>query len=181
MEFGNMMFGNSRGNYHIPRDEGYEEQLERLFDAYGGPDWHREWGYSPPFENDTFEVFSYWWGDCECGFDERDGEWDATHEHSEDCYQEELNRRRIELGLRHWIGDAFVPSMLPYEAYRRVEQKLYDDMCAEYNKPKQGCAVHCTCDYEKDYEKWRETNDHDPNCGIAKPNFLYKPTGFSIS
>ena len=34
MELGNMLNGNSRGEYPLKRSAGFEEELERLFDAY---------------------------------------------------------------------------------------------------------------------------------------------------
>ena len=43
MELGNLMFGNSRGEYPIGRDGcGFEEELYRLFDAYSPKRWATE-------------------------------------------------------------------------------------------------------------------------------------------
>jgi len=79
MELGNMLFGNSRGSYRVERtDENYLE-FERLFNAYS-PDRdfsYREYGVE--FENDTFWVMPYWWGDCTCGCDEN------LEDHELDC------------------------------------------------------------------------------------------------
>ena len=48
----------------------------------------------------------------------------------------------------------------------------------------QGCAVHCTCDYEQRYTKFITDkgyeDGHKETCLLVKSNFLYKPTGFSI-
>jgi len=71
MELGNMLFGNSRGDFPIERHTGFETELTRLFDSY---DQTGNRGYSPKFENDTFSVFPYYWGECDCG-----------EEHSPDC------------------------------------------------------------------------------------------------
>jgi hypothetical protein len=76
IELGNYFFGHSKGGVPIPRGAGWEDQLKRLFDAYA-PDRDRSWrDYGDPFENDTFCVAEYWWGDCTCG---------AVSEHKPDC------------------------------------------------------------------------------------------------
>lgn len=61
MELGNAVFGHSRGTVEIPRYEGYEEHLLRLFKACekSGD------GYGVEFVSDTFEIHRYWWGDDE--------------------------------------------------------------------------------------------------------------------
>jgi len=67
MELGNMMFGNSRGEYPVERLDRYYYEFERLFNAYA-PDRNNLWReYGVEFENDTFWVFPYYWGDCTCG------------------------------------------------------------------------------------------------------------------
>lgn len=63
MELGNMMFGNSRGQFPIERD-GWEEELERLFEAYADGEVNY---YGEEYENSVFLVMPYWWGDCTCG------------------------------------------------------------------------------------------------------------------
>ena len=65
MEFGNLMFGNSRGEYLFPdRALASCEEWESLCKAadvcsgYGTPEHGGEW----IFENDTFIIRPYWWG-----------------------------------------------------------------------------------------------------------------------
>ena len=72
MELGNMLFGNSRGEFPVPRTEEFYAQLVRLFDAYAAErnnSW-REYGVA--FENEVFSVTPYYWGDCTCGMEEKD-------------------------------------------------------------------------------------------------------------
>ena len=67
MELGNLIFGNSRGEYAVRPREVYQDAFCRFlydngFDGYGTPpegvnDWF--------FENDTFIVRSYYWGEDE--------------------------------------------------------------------------------------------------------------------
>lgn len=75
MELGNAVFGHSRGEHHIERGIGFEEELMRLFDvAFAKVD---EWGrsYGHEFKNDTWECHPYCWCDREecpqCGTGEQ--------------------------------------------------------------------------------------------------------------
>lgn len=71
MEIGNIIFGNSRGEYHLPRGK-WQDKFWELVEAYNPGDGY---GYAPkgsPFEtdrggyeNDTFLVNPYYWGDDE--------------------------------------------------------------------------------------------------------------------
>jgi len=51
MELGNLLFGNSRGKYQVPRYAGWEDEFYRLIDAIGGE--------IVEFENNTFWIFPY--------------------------------------------------------------------------------------------------------------------------
>lgn len=72
MELGNMIFGHSRGTYEVPREDKWEERIEKFFnhfalDWYGHPAVGR---YKPGVEiNDRggittakFEINPYYWG-----------------------------------------------------------------------------------------------------------------------
>lgn len=80
MELGNMIFGNSRGEFEIPRHSGYEHELYRLFSVVQGVEYEKVDSYCEPFENDIFSLFPYYWGDCTCGINEENDE-----EHKPDC------------------------------------------------------------------------------------------------
>jgi hypothetical protein len=207
MELGNAIFGNSRGEYPIERGEGFENELYRLFEAYA-PSRDNSWReYGVEFENDVFSVFPYYWGDCTCGYDEKDYQWSAENEHESSCYQSALDRAMREWLEKHpepeaqmhnttveeiELGVTFIssePARSPsadmwrkwYAKKRRFEDKTYDKLCTQYGVDRKfGAAIHCTCDYRDRRHKFREKNDHDKNCPIVKPNFLFKPTGFSI-
>ena len=66
MELGNLMFGNSRGKYHVePRME-YQEPFARFmyeneFDMYG----YHELTSAGSFETNTFILRPYYWGEDE--------------------------------------------------------------------------------------------------------------------
>ena len=178
-EIGNMMFGNSRGSYHVPRGAGWEDELVRLFDTCA-PDRDSSWReYGSNFENETFLVMQYWWGYCTCGFDEVDN---FTEAHSDTCYQAKLKEEKLKAGgfENEWgyisapVGESFVYCW----------DTIYKNITDEFNLPMQGCAVHCTCDYDARYAAYIAgigyADGHKKQCGLVKPNFLHKPTEFEI-
>jgi hypothetical protein len=171
MELGNIVFGNSRGEYPIERDEGFEKELYRLFEAVS-PERDNSWReYGVRFENDIFSVFPYYWGDCTCGYDLKEGEFSDTVWHTEACYQVEyakVNHYNLWNNHDEWI--------------ERYVKPLYQKFGFETESENwwHGCSVRCTCDYEQKWEVFLSANSHDENCPIVKPNFLFKPTGFSI-
>ena len=44
-----------------------------------------EFGYGAPYENDTFEMHPFWWGDCDCGHETAEYDWDAANPHQPAC------------------------------------------------------------------------------------------------
>ena len=207
MELGNALFGISRGEFPIEREEGFEEELFRLFDVIA-PDRNNSWReYGMEFENDVFSVFPYYWGDCTCGYDEKDSQWQEENEHEPHCYQSALKK-----ALDEWLenhpepevemfntsyeevetGITFisaVPARSPsadmwrkwHDEKQEIEEKIYDKLCAEFSMDREYCcATHCTCNYKERRKRFYEEHYHDKNCPIVKPNFLYKPTGFAI-
>jgi hypothetical protein len=81
MELGNFLFGNSRGQYPVDRvlqDAFYLSIGNALEDIECDLRCNK-------FENDAFAIFPYWWGDCACGYDEKECEWDQQNDHKEDC------------------------------------------------------------------------------------------------
>lgn len=176
MELGNLCFGNSRGEFEIPRGAGYEGILERLLRKINPNNLRGD-----EFENHVFEVFPYYWGDCTCGFDDIEFE----EPHSPDCYQSALRNEKIKAGwTENNLGWLDRPNG-NYEKTSKEEDKIYKRLCKQFGLSyPNGCAVHCTCDYNERYLKWMQQNGypdgHKNNCLLEKPNFLYKPTGFQI-
>jgi hypothetical protein len=182
MELGNIIFGNSRGQFEIERGKGFEEELIRLFESYA-PERDSSWReYGEEFENDIFMVEPYYWGECTCGFDSKE----FNEEHSKECYQTELKNEKLKAG---WIYDKDGYSKRPkewtYEDEDKKERFIYKELCKKYKLSyPSGCAVHCTCDYDERAQKWLNKigypTGHKKECLLEKPNFLYKPTGFEI-
>lgn len=175
MELGNLVFGNSRGNFPLKRGIGFEEQFERLNSLFEPS------GYVENFENDTFSIFPYYWGDCTCGFDD----YEFTGGHLKSCYQSELDKERQKAGARLTeFGYLDFPDNWTGDEKRITEDRIYEKLTAKYGLPMSGCAVHCTCDYEQRYKAWLKKIDypdgHKSDCLLVKPNFHYKPTDFQI-
>lgn len=109
MELGNMIFGHSRGQAQIPRDDPWEKPLFDLLEACGcdGYGW-------PAFENAVFKVQGYDWdAECDCGFDEAAEQWHEDHRHSPDCYDSVAAKVMAEYDSR--------------TGYKDIEARAYGD------------------------------------------------------
>lgn len=120
-----------------------------------------DWGYGCEVSNETFEMHPFWWGDCECGHDDREGEWEDANPHADDCYQSELDRRS-ENGAKG----------APWE--------IAPQLAAEWGLSEYGCAVHCTCGRDVRRAEWVDENHHDPACPMVRPNFRHHASGLEV-
>lgn len=169
MELGNMMFGHSRGQFPVVRGAGYEDQLDRLFTVID-PDYWRD----VTFENETFAVRPYYWGDCTCGYEEKEWAWCEANKHADTCYQTAyrlLQEQFDKEGRKEWGKDM--------KHCRRRVKALCEQFGIAWNGGL-GCAVHCTCDHEGLWREWSALNDHSEDCPIVLPNFHYKPTDYRL-
>lgn len=175
MELGNMIFGNSRGNYGVPRTDEWEFQIQKLFDAIdSGYNF-----YGMDFENNVFSIMPYWWGDCTCG---KDMDENLALEkiifcgegHSAGCYYTEYQK----------IKDKNNYGIKKEERFRKIYLKpLYkkhgfDTECENWWH---GCAIRCDCGYHDKCIQWENDHPHAKDCKLIKPNFEYKPIGFELS
>jgi hypothetical protein len=68
-----------------------------------------------------------------------------------------------------------------HDKRRKVEEALYRELCERHGLPyPHGCAVHCTCTHDQEWAEWSTANDHATECPLVLPNFLYRPTGYSL-
>ncbi len=151
-----------------PVDDGYVASgLYELSEALGALDPEAqsygflggEWGYGQDFVNDVFEMWPYFWGDCDCGHEEAEGAWCQKHDHTPDCYHAVLWGR----------VDAGESSM-----------DIAPQMAKDWGLPYAGCAVHCTCGATKLYEAWAAEHQHDARCSVARPNFAHQASGLEV-
>lgn len=100
-EVGQMIFGNSCGPFGTtPAVDAFVEailsEVERVFWNVNQRQWDRY--EDPKIPGITFRP--YYWGDCDCGFEEREAAWSGEHTHGPDCYQTELHARMKEYDQR---------------------------------------------------------------------------------
>lgn len=164
MQLDKMLFSNNSGEVPIPRDEGFEEEMERLlktaFETIQ-PEGSSDYDYGFNFENDTFFIFPYYWGDCNCDYDGKKDEWEANHTHNTSCPRAwyEAERDRMEGILPGWNG-------LQDHMNKWMEEKSLSNSC--------------DCGYEKLREEWVTKNHHTDDCPLVRPNFYYKPDNIAI-
>jgi len=82
MELGNLLYGNSRGAYPVPREDAWENCFNTLLKLIDGP---RIDGYGTEFSCPVFEIHRYYWGDCTCGFEEAEYAWSQSNQHAPTC------------------------------------------------------------------------------------------------
>lgn len=147
------------------------EALEEAgWDSYGGG-LGGTYGYGTHYENDVFEMHPYFWGDCECGFEDRAERWENTHLHDPACYQQVIRDR----GFIGWDDPA--SEDMDWEVRHNDNDKITYAVCLEMGlSTTSGTHVHCTCPREPARLAWLAANDHESACGVGRPNFLHKPT-----
>lgn len=156
------------GLYCLSERLGSLRPEEQAHGALGGA-----WGYGQDYSNSTFEMFPYYWGDCTCGFEHRQDEWDAANGHAADCYQAAL--ARLHAKRQKASGERAT------RASDRVYELARDALCDRFGLSRDVCCeVHCTCSHDDDMMAWRAENDHDPRCPSARPNFFHRKSGLAV-
>jgi hypothetical protein len=162
-ELGQAVFGAAWSELEAPAF--VEHALATLGDAIEGlTDENPTYNVAGDFKNEVFEMRSYYWGDCTCGFDEKDWAWSEGHKHTEEC----------------WHTRA-------YAAHDRIDDvygdggKEFDEWAVANGWGRQkdgdlvpGVLAYCDCGHDKAYAAWRESgNDHSAECLPTLPNFRY--------
>lgn len=143
-----------------------------------------EHGYGENFENSTFVMRRFYWGDCDCGYEEREDGWTSKHFHKADCYYVELQSEMKKAGLSYIDTDQneyiSIDDRYPYEQMSAIRDGIYKRITTKYGLPERGCAVHCTCGHQAAFETWVDDNGHKPTCSTVLPNFRHKASGFEV-
>lgn len=143
-----------------------------------------EFGYGAHWDNDVFTMRTYYWGDCDCGADEREAEWSKVHKHADDCYRHKVAADLLAAGgTRSDFSDTYIerPDSISYTDWGKIEDEARKRWCRHFGLSfPQGCAVHCTCGHDKLYAAWAKDNGHRPTCALELPNFLHKRTGMEV-
>jgi hypothetical protein len=144
MELGNMIVGNSRGEYEVPRDETFEGPWERLCETLkigyrGGPEDGCVVPETPDWfgvENHVFRIRTYDWdAECDCGVEDKMDRWFAANPHSPDCYQTEYHAR-----LKSWEDHSGYTRAYDL-AFGRNDDGAFPGMNAEIERPMAGVTV----------------------------------------
>lgn len=173
-ELGQAVFGCPSSEYPCPTF--VEAGLSQLAAEIERVEWNRtqQTFHAPTGNNggeyftDVFLMRAYYWGDCECGWDDID--YEGTHD--AECYYTELNRLMVAAGVHEWsFGNG-----TDWEDLQKIKDGIYRQMTEKYGLPMQGCAVHCTCTRAKRFEDWCEANKRGPaghaiDCPVYVPNF----------
>lgn len=169
-ELSQLMWGTQWAQYGVPQQVGdmlYELSEKLIDDINASP------CYGVDYVNDVFEMHPYYWGTCTCGFEDEEIEWEETHPHKPNCFHVKYEKYKEELEKK---------DITPFGKTKIKYDKLMTQFAKENGYTGlEGIAVYCDCGVDEEYEKWRETHDHKPDCPIVRPNFLYKPTGLIIN
>ena len=122
MEMGNLVFGNSRGNFPIPNRQLWEKTFISLINAL-----HMDY-YVKEFENDVFSLFPYYWGECTCGCNISEDE-----EHKEDCllvkpnFLYKLTGYAIEW-YKYFFRDSYSNQNITIEEFEDIVEKCIESI-----------------------------------------------------
>lgn len=156
----------SDGLYEISKALCLQNPEAQAHGALGG-----EYGYGQEFQNDVFEMHPFWWGDCDCGFDQKDDEWCEANPHTDDCYQTRLGKSCFVEGSEYLYLDGHGWDVCD------CAKTLCKEMGLSYPE---NSIFHCTCNINDDYAEWLKDNDHESSCSLVIPNFKHYESGLEI-
>lgn len=162
-------------------------------------------GYGANIETDVFVMSPQYWGDCTCGRCEEDEKWCNENPHKPDCYwvlqddypnkaalehaREAALQKRNELP---WSGKAYDAAQAAVDRACSANDKAHQEhrraLCQRFDiawDDGRGSAVHCTCDFREAFADWLKSKGwaelgHSADCKVVLPNFVYKPTNFTV-
>ena len=144
-----------------------------------------EFGYGEEFKNEVFEMHPFYWGDCTCGFDDKEYDLSKTLSHEGHCYQTEVNQRLEAEGFKvdadGWLEDEGDFDLDLSQKYHERKSQVSMEVAQKYGLPEIGLYVHCTCSYRQSEQEWYAENDHIPECPIVVPNFRHFESDFQVS
>jgi hypothetical protein len=158
-ELGYVSIGGPEGPYQLPRDRAYEGRFLLFLED-------NDLNVYEAFENDVFIVRPAGGSPCACGYEARESAWFEIETHEPGCFQAEHE------ALREQYGTLF-----------DVPETALKELCLKHGRQWNdgyASAIHCTCDFDARWHRWKAGNDHDLACPVVSPNFEYKPSGFWI-
>lgn len=193
-ELGELCFGAAWGTYKLD-DDWVNEELCELIEIIITKQWKKVFaktitleqvlwgiGYGTEFKNGIFEIHSYYWGDCICGYNEKENHWSEENKHEETCYQNLVEEELKKFG---WKSDKWgylnKPEGTSYQKADKIKDEIRKKYCERFDLSfPAGCAAHCTCSYEERWQEFISKNGHNPECPIVRPNFKHFKSGIEI-
>jgi hypothetical protein len=113
-----------------------------------------EHGYGAHWSNGVFTMRPLYWGDCDCGADERSDKWHAANPHAVDCFREELQRRFAKYDQESGYAAA------DKAAFGDDGIDFFAGMDVEVEEPMEGVRI-ITMEPRRDgtMEAWRKASD----------------------
>lgn len=149
MELGNMIFGTSRGEKPIPREDAWIDPLVSVMEAAGCD----TYGW-PKFENETFMVQGYDWdAQCDCGAEDQHDAWGAKHSHAPSCYQIALKSEMAEYDRTSGYA------ALDAAAFGREPKDVFSGMNVEQESDGPLTFITATPRSDTAMEAWRKASE----------------------
>ena len=143
------LFGNPTGTYDCP--DFVEALVASLFEEIGRVYWNKnqeQWEKESDPDFKCLTVRPYSWGECDC-------EWDNfsfDEPHKPTCYQTLVDNELVEKHGFKRDDDGYVHSNKKNASQIRGEVQAMYCIKLTLTYP-EGSAVHCTCDWDKRYDK----------------------------
>jgi len=159
-----------------------------------------EFGYGCHFKNKVFEMRPYYWGECDCGWEEFFNENDFKEKHSKRCYQSLVDKELIKNGWKKNKWNYLeAPKKLSWDQATRIKNKIRKKYCKQFGLEfPNGSAIHCSCGRDNRWRDWfikkvkefrgnickidesNLPNPHKDTCSLVLPNFKHYKSGLEI-
>lgn len=140
-------------------------------------------GYGGDWSSSVFDMRPFYWGDCDCGYEQKEEAWSRAHKHTEDCYQSAFKREAVAAGasLHPEWGWVQWPDSWSFDRYHKIETRIYKALCKKHGLSfEAGYGNHCTCYHGKAWRDWSKDNHHLPTCSLELPNFKHHASGLEV-
>lgn len=141
-------------------------------------------GYGGDWSSQVFDMRPYYWGDCDCGYMEKEQTWSDEHKHTEDCYRSDFKRQCVAKGasLHPEFGFVEWPRGWKFERHYNIENRIYKALCKKhgFDFDAGGYGNHCTCYHNKAWREWSKKNKHAMTCSVVLPNFKHHASGLEV-
>jgi hypothetical protein len=164
-EVGQMVSGTQEwGTYDVPDyvDALVSELLREMNRVY----WNvkqKEWEHHDAYDLDLpgMTYHPYYWGDCTCGFEALDEQWDQQHSHAPECFHSRYQEMQ---GILEPADDW-------HSAHEQLTAWAKEN---GYPNAPDGMAIYCDCGFVAKYSEWRKSHDHDASCPTVRPNLAFE-------